>query len=155
MKASTEPKGLSFSSKDAVELKPFPSEDAQRHAKVQWWDHMMVRISSVPGLTEIAHSQEPAVIKSIVLIPLDELEELPVDNPRYESRKEARVKYIAQNNANMVERYIKWMGLRTGLFASLYNSMEDDNSIFAASLYESCDYQRSEASVRASCRRAT
>ena len=102
----------------------------------------MVRISSVPGLTEVAHHQEPSVIKSIVIIPLDELEELPVDHKYYESRKETRIRIKAQNDAAMVNRYNVWMGLRTGLFASLYNSMEVSNSIFAEQLYEACDYRR-------------
>ena len=139
---SKDSRNLNFTAKAAVELKPFPGEFAQRHEKTAWWDHMMVRISSVPGLTEVAHHKEPSVIKSIVIIPLDELGELPADHKNYESRKETRIRIKAQNDANMINRYNIWMGLRTGLFASLYNSMEESNSIFAESLYESCDYRR-------------
>ena len=65
-----------FTSKSAVDLKTFPSEYAQRHVKVAWWDHMMVRIANVPGLTEVAYNHEPSVVKSIVLVPLDEIPEL-------------------------------------------------------------------------------
>ena len=142
MAGDKDQKDLYFTAKAAVELKQFPGEFAQRHERTAWWDHMMVRISSVPGLTEVAHHQEPSVIKSIVIIPLDELEELPVDHKYYESRKESRIRIKAQNDAAMVNRYNVWMGLRTGLFASLYNSMEVSNSIFAEQLYEACDYRR-------------
>ena len=74
MAGDKDQKDLYFSAKAAVELKQFPGEFAQRHERTAWWDHMMVRISSVPGLTEVAHHQEPSVVKSIVIIPLDELE---------------------------------------------------------------------------------
>ena len=103
---------------------------------------MMVRISSVPGLTEVAHGQEPSVIKSITIISLDDIPELDESNPRFESRKESRVRIKAQNDSNLIERYNKWMNLRTGLFVSLYNCMESSDSIFADQLYESCDYRR-------------
>ena len=34
------------------------------------------------------------------------------------------------------------MELRTGLFASLYNAMEESNPIYAHHIYEACDYRR-------------
>ena len=61
MEADKDPKYLQFNAKTAIELKPFPSEHAPRHAKTAWWDHTMVRISSVPGLTEVAHGQKNRV----------------------------------------------------------------------------------------------
>ena len=42
----------------------------------------------------------------------------------------------------MIQRYSIWMELRTGLFASIYNSAEESDPIFAQYIYESCDYRR-------------
>ena len=74
MEASSDkgPRDLGIQSKFAVALKPFPDEYAQRHIKTEWWDSMMVRISQVPGLTEISHGQEPAPVKAYVLTSLDD-----------------------------------------------------------------------------------
>ena len=131
-----------IASKYSVALKQFPDEYAQRHIKVEWWDSLMVRMAQVPGLTEVAHGKEPSPVRAYVLTPLDDLPVLPDDHPRYESRLETRARLKAQNDSLMISRYNVWMGLRTGLFASIYNSMESVNPIFAQQIYESCDYRR-------------
>ena len=140
--ADDDPGIKSVSSKYAVQLKPFPDEYAQRHVKAEWWDHLMVRISQVPGLTEVSHGQEPAPVKAHVLTSLDDLPMLPEDHHCYESRLEVRTRIKAQNDSLLIIRYNTWMGLRTGLFASIYNSMDGVNPILAQQLYESCDYRR-------------
>ena len=78
---------------------------------------MMVRISSVPGLTQVAHGATPDPVKEIVDVPLDDLPLLDEGHPRYESRIETRTRTAAHNRANMIKRYSIWMELRTGLFA--------------------------------------
>ena len=102
----------------------------------------MVRMSAVPGLTQIAHGEEPAPAKALIDFPLESIPPLPEDHPRYESRLETRIKYEAQNAANQVQRYNIFMQLSTGLFASLYISAKETNPLFAKLLYEACDYRR-------------
>ena len=65
-----------------------PSEHAQTHAKSDWWEHMMVRISDVPGLTQIARGNTPTAVLRISDTPLDDLPELPPEDPGYNRRKE-------------------------------------------------------------------
>ena len=132
----------SFTSKYAVSLKPMPDEYTQQHAKIKWWDHLIVRISNVPGLTQVANNLTPAPVSAIVDVSLDDAPLLPLSDPGYERRLQFRTRTEAQNKANMIQRYNIWMDLRTGLFASIYNSAEDTDPIFAQTLYEACDYRR-------------
>ena len=66
----------SFDSKYGVEIDQLPSENAQTHAKTEWWEHMMVRISDVPGLTQVARGVTPTAVMRISDTPLDDLPEL-------------------------------------------------------------------------------
>ena len=102
----------------------------------------MVRISDVPGLTQVARGVTPTAVLRINDTPLDDLPELSPDDPGYNRRKELRVRITAQNNANAYERYDKIMGLSTGLFGSIYNACRKTDPVFAKHLYSSCDYRR-------------
>ena len=116
-----------FASKAAIALDPFPQEFTATHHKTEWWQQLLVRMSAVPGLTQIAHGEEPAPAKALIDFPMDSIPLLPEDHPRYESRLETRLKYEAQNAANQVQRYNIFMQLSTGLFASLYISAKETN----------------------------
>ena len=131
-----------FKGKASINLDPFPTDYSATHLKTEWWQQLMVRMSAVPGLTQIAHGEEPAPAKALIDFPLESIPPLPEDHPRYESRLETRIKYEAQNAANQVQRYNIFMQLSTGLFASLYISAKETNPLFAKLLYEACDYRR-------------
>ena len=73
--------GVEFNSKEAVELDQLPGENAQTHAKADWWEHLMVRISDQPGLTQIARGQTPLAVLKVKDTPLSDLPELhPCDD---------------------------------------------------------------------------
>ena len=54
---------LGLSAKALIQIPPCPDTLAQTHAKAEWWERMMVLMSTVPGLTETAHGKEPELIK--------------------------------------------------------------------------------------------
>ena len=62
----------SFINKYAVTLKPMPDEYTQQHARIKWWDHLIVRIANVPGLTQVANDLTPAPVSAIVDVSLDD-----------------------------------------------------------------------------------
>ena len=99
-------------------------------------------MSTVPGLTEVSLGQQPALVRELMDTDMDEIPELPPDHPRYEQRRESRTRAQKENDINALKRYRVIMDLRTGLFASLYVSVKQTNSIFAQHLLELCDYNR-------------
>ena len=77
----------SFTSKYAVTLKPMPDEYTQQHAKIKWWDHLIVRIANVPGLTQVAHNLTPAPVSAIVDVSLADAPLLPTTDPSLSGRQ--------------------------------------------------------------------
>ena len=90
-------------------------------------------------LLTVAEGNEPPEVKCIVDVDLDELPELPVTHKEHHRRQEARMKVIAQNEANERKResiiYDKW----TELYTVLKTCTEVTAPVTSRQLVEACD----------------
>ena len=110
------PLGSSLASKSLINLLPYPDVQAQSHEKIDYWDHLVVLMSTVPGLTEVSLGQQPALVRELMDTDMDEIPELPPDHPRYEQRREARVKVQKENDIlNALKRYSSGSSWISGL----------------------------------------
>ena len=54
------PLGSTLQAKSLITLQPFPDVQAQTQEKQDYWDHLLVLMSTIPGLTEVALGQQPS-----------------------------------------------------------------------------------------------
>ena len=133
---------LGLSAKALVKISQCPDVTAQSHVKTEFWERMMVQFSVVPGLTEVALGQTPEILREYEDFPLKYLPMFDDGHPKYEERIYAIYKAHRQNRINAYKRHRVVMELTTGLFASLYLSIQPSNDVFAQHLLELCDYAR-------------
>ena len=133
---------LGLSAKALVVIAPCPDVTAQSHVKTEFWERMMVQFSVIPGLTEVALGQTPELLREYEDFSLKYLPVLDDRHPKYEERIHAIYKAQRQNRINAYKRHRVVMELTTGLFASLFLSIQPSNDVFAQHLLELCDYAR-------------
>ena len=119
-----------FVTKAKVLFNQCPADHAPQHERIEFWDRMMVLMSSVPGLTDVANRRDPAILNEYPDFPIDLVPLLDDDHPRAVQRMDRRNRYIHSNMINAAKRHNLVMDLRTALFASIYLCVEKNNPIF-------------------------
>ena len=103
--------GDTKSSSTRLSLPALPGAEAFQHQTTAWGEQA-VDLLTQAQLIQSANGEESPAVSSMIDTPLDMLPELPLEHPRYETRRSERLKVSIANERNRLDRlriiYAEW-----------------------------------------------
>ena len=130
--------GDTKSSSSRLSLPALPGAEAFQHQTTAWGEQA-VDLLTQAQLIQSANGEESPAVSSMIDTPLDMLPELPLEHPRYETRRSERLKVSIANERNRLDRlriiYAEW----DTIYSALALAAKDNCPILARDLRRKCD----------------
>ena len=121
-----------------LSLPALPGAEAFQHQTTAWGEQA-VDLLTQAQLIQSANGEESPAVSSLIDTPLDMLPELPLEHPRYETRRSERLKVSIANERNRLDRlriiYAEW----DTIYSALALAAKDNCPILARDLRRKCD----------------
>lgn len=122
-----------LTSKGAIRLPPLPSDDLLLH-QAKEYRKAVRQVLADEGLLNVCLGEAPEEAEKLVIVPLEQVPELPEDHRDYERRRTERLRIQLENHKNTELRFRITMKEWTRIYNAIIRSVEASSPVFKQQL---------------------